>query len=117
MIVDDLARARQSLKALIGTCPAVETIYEAESGQEAIRLMERYEPDALVMDIQMGEMNGLDAARVIKSRWPSTKVIVLSMFSDYEQPALAAGADAFVSKTEPPALLIGALEAVTGSSC
>lgn len=74
-------------------------------------------PDAVVMDIQMAGLSGLAATRAIKARWPWMKVVVLSMYGDYEAQARAAGADAFVSKGEPPARLIGALEAAIGPEC
>jgi two-component system NarL family response regulator len=60
----------------------------------------------------MPEMDGLEATRLIKARWPQVKVIVLSMYADYMADALAAGADAFVSKGEPPERLLGTFTAV-----
>jgi DNA-binding NarL/FixJ family response regulator len=52
--------------------------------------------------------------RTIKARWPHIKIIILSMYGDYEAQALEAGADAFVNKGEPPARLLQALDAVAG---
>ena len=115
LIVDDLARARQSMKALVGTHPAVAALQEAVSGGEAIALVETWAPDAVLMDVCMSEMNGIEATRTIKARWPNIKVIVLSMNGDYEAQALEAGADAFVNKGEPPARLLQALDVVAGA--
>jgi DNA-binding NarL/FixJ family response regulator len=115
LIVDDSARARRSIKALVGTHPAVAALHEAASGLEAIVLAESWAPDAVLMDVCMGEMNGIEATRKIKARWPSIKVIVLSMNGDYEAQALEAGADAFVNKGEPPVRLLQALDAVAGA--
>jgi two-component system NarL family response regulator len=115
LIVDDLARARQSMKALVGTHPAVAALQEAVDGCEAIRLVESWAPDAILMDVCMAGMNGIEATRTIKARWPSIKVIVLSMNGDYETQALEAGADAFVNKGEPPARLLQALDLVAGA--
>jgi DNA-binding NarL/FixJ family response regulator len=114
LIVDDLARARQSMKALVSTHPSVKALKEATNGREAVAMVESWAPDAVLMDVVMAEMDGLQATRTIKSRWPEIKIIVLSMYGDYEAQALEAGADAFVSKGEPPARLLQALDAVAG---
>jgi len=112
LIVDDQPRARQSLKALLATWPQVKEIREAANGQEAVRLVEESRPDVVLMDARMPEMDGLEATWLIKARWPQVKVIVLSMYADYRTDALAAGADAFVSKGEPPDRLLATLAAV-----
>jgi DNA-binding NarL/FixJ family response regulator len=112
LIVDDLARARQSMKALVGTHPAVGALNEAGSGREAIALAESWAPDAVLMDVCMADVNGIEATKTIKTHWPNIKIIVLSMNGDYEAQALEAGADAFVNKGEPPAHLLQALDAV-----
>jgi CheY-like chemotaxis protein len=115
LIVDDLARARQSMKALVGTHPAVAALQEAVSGREAIALVETWGPDAVLMDVCMAEMDGIEATKAIKARWPKVKIIILSMNGDYEVQALEAGADAFVNKGEPPARLLQALDVVAGA--
>jgi DNA-binding NarL/FixJ family response regulator len=112
LVVDDVARARQSIMALLATLPQVQATCEATNGREAIDLVGEWMPDAVVMDIQMAEMDGLEATQIIKDRWPAVKVIVLSMYGDYEAQARDAGADAFVNKGEPPAQLLAALETV-----
>jgi DNA-binding NarL/FixJ family response regulator len=117
LVVDDVARARQSIKALLATLPQVEAMCEATNGRDAIDMMGTWLPDAVVMDIQMAEMDGLEATQIIKSRWPSVKVIVLSMYGDYEAQARTAGADDFVNKGEPPARLLAALETVAHYNC
>ncbi len=115
LIVDDMARSRRSIQALLATCPNVTGICEASNGNAALELVARWLPDVVVMDVQMAEMNGLEATQMIKSKWPATKVIVLSMYGDYEVQARAAGADAFVNKGDPPACLLHALECVAGN--
>jgi DNA-binding NarL/FixJ family response regulator len=112
LIVDDQTRARQSLKALLAIWPQVKEIREAANGQEALHLIEESRPDVVLMDARMPEMDGLEATRLIKARWPQVKVIVLSMYADYTADALAAGADAFVSKGEPPERLLATLTTV-----
>ncbi|MGE5603092.1 MAG: response regulator transcription factor [Nitrososphaerales archaeon] len=115
LIVDDLARARQSMKALVGTHPAVAALQEAVNGREAIELVESWAPDAVLMDVCMTEMNGIEATKAIKARWPNVKIIVLSVNGDYEAQALEAGADAFINKGEPPTRLLQALDVVAGA--
>ena len=112
LVVDDQPRARRSLKALLATWPQVEGIREAANGREAVGLVEEYRPDVVLMDARMPEMDGLQATRFIKARWPQVKVIMLSMYADYLDEALAAGADAFVSKGEPPEKLLTTLAAI-----
>lgn len=64
------------------------------------------------MDVRMRGIDGLETTRLIKVRWPEIRIIVLSMYPDYAADALAAGADAFVSKGEPPEKLLETLSAV-----
>jgi DNA-binding NarL/FixJ family response regulator len=112
LIVDDRPRARQSMKALMATSSRVATIRTAENGDQAIRLIEQAQPNVVMMDVRMPRLDGLAATRVIKGRWPRVKVILLSIYSDYRADALAAGADAFVHKGDPPDILLSAFEAV-----
>ncbi len=102
LIVDDQLRARQSLKALLATWPLIGETQEAANGQEAIHRIEQVQPDLVLMDVRMPVMNGLQATQHIKRHWPQIKVIVLSMYGDCQVDALAAGADAFMSKDESP---------------
>jgi DNA-binding NarL/FixJ family response regulator len=102
LVVDDQPRARQSLKALLATWPQVEEIREACNGQQAIQLVEESQSDIVLMDVLMPEMDGLQATRLIKSRWPKIHVIVLTMYGEYLDDAVAAGADGFFIKGEPP---------------
>ena len=102
LVVDDQLRARQSLKALLATWPSIGETQEAANGQEAIQRIEHAQPDLVLMDVRMPVMDGLQATRHIKRHWSQIKVIVLSMFGDYQVDALAAGADAFMSKSESP---------------
>ena len=106
LIVDDQPRTRQSLRTLLTTWPRVGEVQEAANGRQAIGLVEPLEPDVVLMDIRMPEMDGLEATQLIKTRWPQVRIIMLSMYTEYIESALAAGADAFVSKGEPPKHLL-----------
>jgi DNA-binding NarL/FixJ family response regulator len=112
LIVDDQPRARKSLRALLSTWPVLHQLKEAANGREAVELVEEAQPDVVLMDVCMPGMDGLQATRLIKARRPEVKVIVLTMYCEYEAGAMAAGADAFVGKGEPADCLLATLSAV-----
>lgn len=112
LIVDDQPRARKSVKALLSTWQRVGEICEAGNGCEAVCLVKQFQPDLVLMDVRMPEMDGLEATAQIKARWPKVKVIVLSMYVENQDEALAAGADAFVSKGEAPEQLLDMVSTV-----
>ena len=98
MIVDDNPHARKALSALISTQDWVGGIREASDGEDAIGKIEKQIPDLILMDVEMPIMNGLEATKVIKSKWSQIKIIVLTMYPDYREKAFNAGADAFLIK-------------------
>jgi len=98
MIVDDNPHARKALSALISAQEWVSVISEASNGEDAIRKIEQQNPDLILMDVEMPIMNGLEATKVIKSKWSQIKIIVLTMYADYREKAFNAGADAFLIK-------------------
>ena len=112
LIADDQQRTRKSLKALLSTSLPATEIWEAANGAEALRLAEDIHPQLVLMDIRMPEIDGLDATRGIKSRWPEIKVLVLSLYEGRQEEARAAGADLFVSKGESPERLLRALSSL-----
>jgi DNA-binding NarL/FixJ family response regulator len=112
LIVDDSAAARSGLKALLETVSIHERaleIFETANGQEALQLIETILPDVILMDAQMPLLNGIEATRIIKERWPNIKVIVLTMYTAYEKEAMAAGADIFLLKGGSPEKLFEAI--------
>jgi DNA-binding NarL/FixJ family response regulator len=70
------------------------------------------QPDVVLMDVRMPEMDGLNATRRIKARWPQVSVVVLSMYLECRDEATAAGADAFASKGDAPDALLDILTVV-----
>jgi CheY-like chemotaxis protein len=116
LIVDDQQRARHSLMALLATRFQLADTCEAANGLEAVRCVEKCKPDIVLMDIRMPEMDGIEATRVIKTKSEHTPVIVLSMYLEYQEAALAAGANAFISKGDPPERLLEALTKVSSST-
>jgi DNA-binding NarL/FixJ family response regulator len=112
VIADDQPRTRQSLKALLCASLHDLEIGEAANGTEALRLAEEMRPRLVVMDVRMPELDGIEATRQIKSRWPEIKVLVLSMYPGRQEEARAAGADLFVGKGEPPERLLCAVSSL-----
>lgn len=109
LIVDDQPRARLGLRALLSSWPSAGEVREAKDGREAVELVRERQPDVVLMDVRMPEMNGIQATRLIKAGWPQVKVIVLTLYGECEAEALAAGADLFIGKGEPPDRLLAAL--------
>ncbi len=101
LVVDDRRAVRQGLRTLLALWPEMECVGEAADGQEGVKLVAEQRPDAVLMDIRMRGMDGLEATRRIKSQWPEVRVIVLTLCAEYEVEALAAGADAFLVKGGP----------------
>ena len=101
LIVDDSAAARSGMKALLETVTSHEKklkIFEAANGQEVLEFVETIQPDIVLMDAKMPMLNGIEATRIIKERWPNIRVVVITMYPAYERDAKAAGADIFLLK-------------------
>ncbi len=101
LIADDHPRSRHGLRALLTTTPLVKIVGEAADGQEAVRLVEEHQPDVVLMDAHMPVMDGLEASRQIKSRWPQVKIIMLTVYNARRAAAAAAGVDVFLAKGCP----------------
>jgi DNA-binding NarL/FixJ family response regulator len=98
LIADDQLSSRDGLRALLATKLEIDIVGEATDGQQAVQLVEQHRPDVVLMDIRMPVMDGLEATRIIKDRWPEVKVVVLTMYPSHQAEAFAAGADAFLVK-------------------
>jgi DNA-binding NarL/FixJ family response regulator len=98
MLVEDNLRARQALTAFMSLQTGIKVSAEASNGLEAINLIQGHAPDIVVMDAQMPVMDGLEATKIIKKNWPQIKIVVLTMYPNYQPEAMSAGADAFLVK-------------------
>jgi YesN/AraC family two-component response regulator len=109
IVVDNSPHARHGLCAILATQPGMDIVGEASQGLEALALVEAKQPHVALMDVRMPVMNGIQAAREIKNRWPQVRVILISMYADYQKEALESGADAFLVKGCPAEELVTAI--------
>lgn len=117
VLAEDHHVVRQGLQALLKTEQDMQLVGEAATGLDALRLVEKLEPDVLVLDLMMPGLGGLEVARRVADKYPHTRVVILSMHQDeaYVAAALRAGAVAYVVKESTSAELIRAIrEAAAG---
>jgi DNA-binding NarL/FixJ family response regulator len=98
LIVDDDARTRHALAACLATREGMTVSAQAANGEEAIESIEAQPPDVVLLDVRMPVMGGIEAAQMIRKRWPQVKVIILTMYPDARFQVHAIGVDAFVLK-------------------
>ena len=102
LIVDDSHSFRKGMQALLSIQPEMNVIGEAPNGYVAMELIEKSQPDLVLLDAQMPGLTGIEVTRQVKSRFPQVKVILMTMYTDYRSKAIRAGADAFMTKGIPP---------------
>lgn len=100
ILADDHELVRHGLKMVLETDPEIKLIAEATDGQETLELVEKEEPDVLIVDIRMPLMNGLEVTQRVKKTNPNMKVLVLTMHDDSEYilKSLEYGADGYLLK-------------------
>ena len=115
MIVDDHLLIRAGMKLLLKNTSAYTVAAEAESGEEALRLLAAQSIDLVIMDISMPGMGGLACIREIRARYPAVKILVLSMHEDeeYIYKAMQYGAMGYLPKTSADNELFDALQALS----
>ncbi len=119
VLADDHTVVRQGLRALLSAEEDMEVVGEAENGRQTVQLVKRLLPDVAVLDIAMPVLNGLEATRQITGAVPSTKVIILSSYSDdgYVQQVAEIGAVGYLVKHTAADDLVKAIhEAHRGST-
>lgn len=114
LIVDDHTLFRDGLRAIFLAVPDIEVIGEAATGEAAIQAALAQTPDVILMDIQMDDMNGIEATRHILETLPETKIIMLTMLEDSESlfAAMMAGARSYVLKGADKAEVLKTIRAV-----
>jgi DNA-binding NarL/FixJ family response regulator len=100
LIADDHSLVRAGIRALLDKQPDMEVVAEASNGREALKLVRQHQPNVVLMDIAMPELNGLEAIRQLSKEFPKIQGIILSMYSDEEHVsrALQAGATGYLVK-------------------
>jgi DNA-binding NarL/FixJ family response regulator len=114
LIVDDLERVREGLRTMLELVDDLEWVGQAGSGREAIQRVEQLAPDVVLMDLEMPEMDGLEATRRIKGHHPGIGVVMLTIHEDagHRDRAARAGVDAFVAKGTALETLLAAIRQV-----
>ena len=98
LIADDDAAIRRCLRRAVEADPRLCIGWEAANGLEAVVLAEQHHPRLVLMDAQMPRMDGIEATRCLRRRDPDMRIVVMSVYDRLRSQALAAGADAFVTK-------------------
>ena len=113
LLADDQALFREGLHTLLSLQPDFEVVGEAENGAEAVRLAAALQPDVVLMDVQMPELDGVAATRRLHAEQPNCRVILLTTFDDdeYVFEGLRAGALGYLLKDAPSARLADAIRA------
>ena len=114
LLAEDHTIVRKGLRSLLDSEADIEVIGEAEDGRQAVEMVGELMPDVVLMDITMPSLNGFEATRQIKQRFPDVKVLVLTMHAneEYVFQILRAGASGYVVKKAAPTELVSAIQAV-----
>ena len=112
LAVDDHPMFREGLAALLASQPDMNLVAEAATGREAIQQFRVHHPDITLMDLQMPEMNGMDATAAIRREFPDARIIILTTYNHDVQSALQAGARAYLLKGQLHKDLLATIRAV-----
>src|SRR5947209_22549 len=112
LLAEDHTLIRSGVRALLEQSGRVEVVDEVEDGRAAVRQAQQLNPDVVLMDVAMPEMNGIEAARQIRQAQPGVRVIMLSIHADrqYVFESLRAGASGYVLKNAAPTELLSAIQ-------
>jgi DNA-binding NarL/FixJ family response regulator len=114
LIADDQSLVRAGFRLVLENHDDIEVVGEASNGHEAVHGTSRLEPDVVLMDIRMPELDGIAATAQLTERHPAARVLVLTTYDldEYVYDALQAGASGFLLKDTPPEQLAGGIRAV-----
>ncbi|MCB0163926.1 MAG: response regulator transcription factor [Anaerolineae bacterium] len=119
VICDDQAIIRDGLEMLLKLEKDIEVLGQAQDGTEAVEMVQKTQPDLVLMDLKMPGLNGIEATRQIRTHYPRTKVLVLTTYDDDEWvfDAIRAGASGYLLKDTPREEVIKAVRGtVTGKT-
>jgi len=116
LIADDHGLVREGIRAVLEAESDLEVVGEAKDGREALELCERLQPDLVLMDVRMPEMDGLAATRAIKERWPKVSVMMVTMHEspEYLLEAVRAGAAGYILKDAAGGRIVEAVRRTLG---
>ncbi|NJN18962.1 MAG: response regulator transcription factor [Oscillochloris sp.] len=114
VLAEDHTIVREGVRMLLSGDASLNVVGEASDGREAVALVERLQPDVLILDVMLPGLNGLDVIRQVCQRSPHTAIVMLTMFSDegYVLEALRLGARGYVLKQSSSTDLLAAVQAV-----
>jgi len=114
VIADDHAIVRAGLRTLIHDETGLDLIGEAAGGYEAIELVEKYQPDVLVLDISMPDLDGISVTRMLKPNFPNLRILILTLHEDEAllKEAIKAGASGYILKRAAESELISAVQVI-----
>ncbi|NMD68820.1 response regulator transcription factor [Bacillus sp. DNRA2] len=114
VIVDDHQLFREGVKRILEFEPIFKVVGEGQDGQDALTLIDTYKPDVVIMDINMPNINGIKATKLIIDKYPDAKIIILSYQEDEKtiMTALKAGASGYLLKEMDAEMLIEAVKVV-----
>lgn len=116
LLADDHALVREGLRALLATAPGIEVVGEVRTGREAEMQASQLDPDVVLMDVAMPDLNGIEAARAIHLKSPVIRIVMLSMHAkaEYVYRAFEAGASGYLLKEMAVDEVITAVRTVHG---
>jgi NarL family two-component system response regulator LiaR len=114
LVADDHAIIRRGIRAVLEIVPDIDVVGEAKNGWEALAQAERLQPDVILMDLVMPQMDGIEAIRRLKDRHPEARILVLTTFAGEDKifPAIQAGALGYHLKDSRPEELVQAIRQV-----
>jgi two-component system nitrate/nitrite response regulator NarL len=114
LLVDDHPVVRRGMRSCLEGIRHVEIVDEAVDGKEAVEKVRKLSPDIVLMDIDMPNMNGLEATKLVREEFPDTRVLILSIHTnkEYVLQIIRSGAQGYVLKDTAPADLVRAIESV-----
>lgn len=118
-IVDDNINLLRSISQNLSNFEEITLVFKAMNGHDAVLLASTEHPEVILMDIEMPEMNGIEATRLIKMKFPDIKIIMLTVFDREDKifEAIKAGASGYLMKDEQPSRIVSAIEeAVEGGA-
>jgi len=118
MLVDDHDVVRTGLRSFLNTKPGFEVVAEASNGRETLEKLKEVQPDIVLMDITMPDMDGMETTRKLKKLYPDCQVLVLTVHADkqYFMKMMAVGASGYITKQAAADELVAAIQAVASGN-